>query len=139
MYAQRMRLPEGKQCAAFITVNLSAEYFWISLNEKAKEMPKTLSIGQYGMTHGLPRLLKLFGEFGIKATFFVPGKVAETYPELIREVADRGHEIGCHGYEQRTLDCSPMKSSVFASVRRSMRLKKRVGKSRLDSVHRLAI
>lgn len=42
MYAQRMRLPEGKQCAAFITVNLSAEYFWISLNEKAKEMPKTL-------------------------------------------------------------------------------------------------
>ena len=91
MYAQRMRLPEGKQCAAFITVNLSAEYFWISLNEKAKEMPKTLSIGQYGMTHGLPRLLKLFGEFGIKATFFVPGKVAETYPELIREVADRGH------------------------------------------------
>ena len=99
MYAQRMRLPEGKQCAAFITVNLSAEYFWISLNEKAKEMPKTLSIGQYGMTHGLPRLLKLFGEFGIKATFFVPGKVAETYPELIREVADRGHEIGCHGYE----------------------------------------
>ena len=59
MYAQRMRLPEGKQCAAFITVNLSAEYFWISLNEKAKEMPKTLSIGQYGMTHGLPRLLNL--------------------------------------------------------------------------------
>lgn len=99
MYAQRMRLPEGKQCAAFITVNLSAEYFWISLNEKAKEMPKTLSIGQYGMTHGLPRLLKLFDEFGIKATFFVPGKVVETYPELIREVADRGHEIGCHGYE----------------------------------------
>ena len=51
MYAQRMRLPEGKQCAAFITVNLSAEYFWISLNETAKAMPKTRSIGQYGITH----------------------------------------------------------------------------------------
>ena len=99
MYAKGMRLPEGKKCAAFITVNLAAEFFWISLDEKAKEMPKTLSLGQYGMTHGLPRLLGLLDELGIKATFFVPGKTAETYPEQIQELVEKGHEIACHGYE----------------------------------------
>lgn len=99
MYAKGMKLPEGKKCAAFITVNLSAEFFWLSLDKKAADMPKTLSLGQYGMSHGLPRLLGLFDEFGIRATFFTPGKTAETYPEALKEIADRGHEIACHGYE----------------------------------------
>lgn len=74
MYAQEMKLPEGKKCAAFISVNLAAEFFWLSLDKKAAEMPKTLSLGQYGMTHGLPRLLGLLDELHLKATFFVPGK-----------------------------------------------------------------
>lgn len=99
MYAKPMILPEGKQCAAFVTIDLAAEFFWISLDERAKHMPKTLSLGQYGMTHGLPRMLDMLDEFGIKATFFVPGKTAETYPEAIWEIARRGHEIACHGYE----------------------------------------
>lgn len=42
-------------------------------------------------------LLDILDEFGSKATFFVLGDVAETTPELIREVAFRGHEIGTHG------------------------------------------
>ena len=77
MYAKGMKLPEGKKCAAFITVNLSAEFFWLSLDKKAADMPKTLSLGQYGMTHGLPRLLDLLDEFHIKATFFVLGTVMD--------------------------------------------------------------
>ena len=99
MYAKGMKLPEGKKCAAFITVNLSAEFFWISLDKKALDMPKTLSLGQYGMTHGLPRLLDMLDEFHIKAAFFVPGRTAKAYPEKIKEVTERGHEISCHGYE----------------------------------------
>lgn len=99
MYAQGMKLPQGKRCAVFLTVNLAAEFFWLSLDPKAAQMPKTLSLGQYGMTHGLPRLLGLLEELDWKATFFVPGKTAETYPEAIRDLAQRGHELACHGYE----------------------------------------
>ena len=98
MYANGMKLPQGKRCAVFLTVNLAAEFFWLSLDERAAQMPKTLSLGQYGMTHGLPRLLDLLDEFGLRATFFVPGRAAETYPEALRETAERGHEIACHGY-----------------------------------------
>ena len=41
--------------------------------------------------------LDTLGEAGVKATFFILGNVARTYPRLIRRVADEGHEIGVHG------------------------------------------
>ena len=74
MYAQEMKLPEGKKCAAFISVNLAAEFFWLSLDKKAAEMPKTLSLGQYGMTHGLPRLLGLLDELHTESYFLRAGQ-----------------------------------------------------------------
>lgn len=47
------------------------------------------------------RLLDLFEEHGVKATFFVLGWVAERFPALIRAIADRGHELACHGYSHQ--------------------------------------
>lgn len=44
------------------------------------------------------RLLKLLDETGVRATFFVLGYIAERHPELIRAIADAGHEVGTHGY-----------------------------------------
>ena len=43
-------------------------------------------------------LLAILGEFGVRATFFVLGHVANRYPDLIRHIAAAGHEIGVHGY-----------------------------------------
>ncbi len=42
-------------------------------------------------------LLELFDTLGARATFFVLGLVARTRPELVAEIAARGHEIACHG------------------------------------------
>lgn len=44
------------------------------------------------------QLLKLFEAYNVKATFFVLGWIAERFPELIREIEDKGHEISLHGY-----------------------------------------
>jgi polysaccharide deacetylase family protein (PEP-CTERM system associated) len=44
------------------------------------------------------RLLDLLDEFGVKATCFVLGWVAQRLPALVREIRARGHEIACHGY-----------------------------------------
>jgi len=44
------------------------------------------------------RLLDLFDETDNKATFFALGWIAERHPKLLRTIADRGHEIACHGY-----------------------------------------
>jgi polysaccharide deacetylase family protein (PEP-CTERM system associated) len=44
------------------------------------------------------RLLALLEGYGIHATFFVLGHVADQYPALIRRIDAAGHEIGVHGY-----------------------------------------
>lgn len=45
-----------------------------------------------------PELLDLLKEHGIKATFFVLGKKAKQYPELIERMHREGHQIGIHNY-----------------------------------------
>lgn len=47
------------------------------------------------------RLLDLFDEVQVKATFFVLGWVADRNRTLIQEIAARGHEVACHGYSHQ--------------------------------------
>ena len=47
------------------------------------------------------KLLNLFDEYQIKATFFALGWVAERASGLILEIAKRGHEVACHGYSHQ--------------------------------------
>jgi polysaccharide deacetylase family protein (PEP-CTERM system associated) len=49
------------------------------------------------------RLLDLLDERGVESTFFVLGWVAERLPHLVREIAARGHELGCHSYWHRLI------------------------------------
>ena len=44
------------------------------------------------------RVLSLFAESGVKATFFTLGWVAERYPDMVRRIVAEGHELACHGY-----------------------------------------
>jgi polysaccharide deacetylase family protein (PEP-CTERM system associated) len=48
-------------------------------------------------------VLELLDRYNTKATFFVLGWVAERMPELIAEVADRGHEIASRGFYHRNI------------------------------------
>ncbi|MDD5275075.1 MAG: DUF3473 domain-containing protein [Methylovulum sp.] len=45
------------------------------------------------------KILDLFAERDVKATFFTLGWIAERYPELIKRIIRDGHELACHGYE----------------------------------------
>jgi len=49
------------------------------------------------------RVLDIFDTAGVCATFFVLGWIAERHPQLVREIAQRGHEIGCHGYSHQLI------------------------------------
>ena len=44
------------------------------------------------------RVLDLLDRFGIRATFFVLGWIADRRPDIVREVAKRGHEVASKGY-----------------------------------------
>jgi polysaccharide deacetylase family protein (PEP-CTERM system associated) len=43
-------------------------------------------------------ILEVLSNHKSKATFFILGWIAESYPLMVRSIADAGHEIGCHGY-----------------------------------------
>lgn len=47
------------------------------------------------------RILDLFDERSIHATFFILGWIAERVPDLVREIARRGHEVASHGYRHQ--------------------------------------
>jgi polysaccharide deacetylase family protein (PEP-CTERM system associated) len=58
------------------------------------------------------RLLELFADRSVTATFFVLGWVAQRFPSLVRRIAEAGHEVASHGYSHRLVYA--MKRSEFA-------------------------
>jgi len=50
-----------------------------------------------------PRILEVLRKEGVKATFFVVGKMVDKYPWLIERILREGHDIGNHTYSHRDL------------------------------------
>lgn len=49
--------------------------------------------------HNVNRILELFAEHDVKATFFTLGWIAERCPEMVRRIVEQGHELASHGWE----------------------------------------
>lgn len=49
------------------------------------------------------KILEIFKEFSVRATFFVLGYVAEKHTALVKEIHSMGHEIATHGYSHRLI------------------------------------
>lgn len=60
--------------------------------------PYSLSYADYGPKVGVWRIFDVLERNGIKATFDVGGLAAERYPNVMREMRERGHEAAGHGY-----------------------------------------
>ncbi len=63
-------------------------------------------------------VLALFDEAGVKGTFFTLGWVAERHPQLIRRIADAGHEIASHGFDHRrvfTMTAKEFRADLIAA------------------------
>jgi polysaccharide deacetylase family protein (PEP-CTERM system associated) len=68
---------------------------------------------------GTQRILRLLREHKTHATFFVLGWVAERHPELVREIAENGHELATHGYGHEAVD--ELNADLFrADIERSL-------------------
>ncbi len=52
---------------------------------------------EYGLHEGIPRLLDLWDEFGIKVSSFMVADAVARTPEIAREIVNRGHECVAHG------------------------------------------
>lgn len=90
--------PNGAQCAVMLSFDVDAETMWLSRDPLNARRPALLSHGTYGAKVGVPRILDLLREFGLPATFFVPGWTADHHPDKVAAILRDGHEIGHHGY-----------------------------------------
>ena len=59
---------------------------------------KSLSVWRYGSTRGVERMLAVFAEHDIRASWCIPGTVAEENPEVVKAIHQAGHEIASAGY-----------------------------------------
>ncbi|GAB4255091.1 MULTISPECIES: XrtA system polysaccharide deacetylase [Deferrisoma] len=76
------------------------DYFHVSAFE-AVCPPETWEARELRVERNTDRVLEVLAEFGVRATFFVLGWVAERCPGLVRRISAAGHEIACHGYGHR--------------------------------------
>ncbi len=93
-----VRWPDGAVAAACLTFDMDAEAAVLTADISAITRMSPMSHQSYGPLVGVPRILGLLARHGIKATFFVPGYSAHRYPQVVRAIAEAGHEIAHHSY-----------------------------------------
>ena len=90
--------PAGVTAAACLTFDMDAEAPVLTADISSISRMTVMSHQSYGPLVGVPRILALLDRHQIKATFFIPGYSAHRYPDVVRAVAEAGHEIAHHSY-----------------------------------------
>ncbi len=90
--------PQGVTAAACLTFDMDAEAPILTADISSISRMTPMSHQSYGPLVGVPRILEILARHEIKATFFIPGYSAHRYPDVVRAVAEAGHEIAHHSY-----------------------------------------
>lgn len=90
--------PTESVCPVVLSFDVDGVSAAINREPNSTRMPSLMSQREYGPSVATPRILGLLDKFGIKATFYIPGFIAETHESLVTDIKSRGHEIGHHGY-----------------------------------------
>jgi peptidoglycan/xylan/chitin deacetylase (PgdA/CDA1 family) len=85
----------AKNVAVCLSFDFDAISLWVG-GFRATSL-SAVSRGEFGRVGAL-RILEMLREWGVRATWFIPGHTAETYPAVVEKVVAAGHEIGNHGY-----------------------------------------
>lgn len=88
----------NKKFPVALTFDVDGQTLWTCRDRENFKRPVMLSLGNYGIHEGVPRILRLLKNNNIKASFMVPGMIAELFPETIKNIFLEGHDIGNHGY-----------------------------------------
>jgi peptidoglycan/xylan/chitin deacetylase (PgdA/CDA1 family) len=101
----RENWPSGKRVAALLTFDTQGdvdatvpgfENKWVGYEDRINYCDVTMR--QYDVLEGVPRILRILDKYGVKATFPTCGLTCEWYPDLIKEIAAGGHEVAVHGF-----------------------------------------
>lgn len=82
------------------TLQVDVDELWVYYESIGRSAPREVAAQVY--EQGIPRLLKLFERFGMRATFFVCGRDAPAQADWLAEMLRQGHEVANHSTWHRT-------------------------------------
>jgi len=100
-YNDRIRWPNGQRVAVSLTFDFQG-------GEDVRPLPNGLIDNEewtqceYGPHTAIWRILRILDEENVKATFLTCGGIAERYPDAVKAIVAKGHEIAGHGYHHET-------------------------------------
>jgi polysaccharide deacetylase family protein (PEP-CTERM system associated) len=103
----------------YLTIDVE-DYYHVSAFEKISP-PSTWAGRASRVERNTELVLDILDEYHTKATFFILGWVAERYPQLTKNIFQRGHEIASHGYLHQRVALQD-RSTYRADIRRGKTL-----------------
>ncbi len=92
----------GNAAIAVLSFDVDAESAILAEGRRYADQAMVMTHQAFGPRTGVPRLLALLADYGLRATFFIPGLTADRYPETVERVLAAGHEVGHHSYSHRS-------------------------------------
>jgi peptidoglycan/xylan/chitin deacetylase (PgdA/CDA1 family) len=114
----------GGRCA--VALSFDSDHETNELRDGGKSIGR-LSWGQYGHRVGVPRILKVLDKYGVQASFYVPAVTALLYPDEQRQLVERGHEVGIHGWIHELNSTLPYEAERDLMLRSTDVLQKTTG------------
>ena len=105
--------PKGKKLA--LSVHFPVEWW-----SKADADEQVQANHEYGARYGAWRLMDMFDRLGMRSTCHLNAMVAELFPDLVREMVRRGHDIAAHGYDQLHPQSAMTEDAERACVRSAL-------------------
>src|SRR4051812_44176351 len=93
---------DGAAAVAVLSFDVDAESPILAAGREYADHAMAMTHQAFGPRVGVPRLLRLLADYGLPATFFVPGLTAERYPATVEAIAAAGHEVGHHSHSHRS-------------------------------------
>ncbi len=99
MLLHPIKWPGNAKCAAAITFDIDADSLIRDARRDDGQLRlQAISMGQYGPTVAVPRILETYRRLQLTQTFFMPGWVMQNYPDTVEAILKAGHEIGHHSW-----------------------------------------
>src|ERR1700744_1929357 len=124
------RWPGGKRIAVFFRVSFEwwADDKWPGIgpmgNPLRAGVPDLNAIGwaEYGHRRGIQRIAQVLARQHVPASINVSGVMAERHPEIIRSLADAGHDIIAHSYTMDAIHAYMTEEEERANIARTTKL-----------------
>ena len=96
-FNDRLTWPAGYRCAVTLTFDFQGGEDIRPLAD-GKINHETYTQAEYGPNTAIWRILRILEDEKVTATFLTCGAIAERYPDAVKAIVAKGHEVAGHGY-----------------------------------------